>query len=467
MSLPADADDLEPDTTPEGPGDFEQAPRREGPEIPAGLTIAEILAHAARTPAAPPPEDDLFDARPTLRHLRDYARARRVAPAAVLAAACVRALATVPPCVKLPALVGSEASLNLFAALVGPPGAGKGGAEGVAAEAITFHGILIDDNMSAPHQVRTLPIGTGEGIARAFTPEEDEDPTVKETAIFIAPEVDTLAALLGRQGATLGGVVRSGFMGEQLGFTNAQKATTTNVPAHTYRMGLIVGVQPLRAAVLLDGADGGTPQRFWWASVTDPWAPDIAPDQPEPMSVAIPDWEPGHLEVPSAARAEVDAHRLGVLREDAGIDPLDGHRLLLRLKIAAALAILESRQKITDDDWKLARRVQNHSDRVRAGVVAATDEAARKRAAARAIATDEAEQIIADRRHARARAHLERRLRGQGEQRHTAMVEAAKADIRKSIGPAAVELSDEGLIKIREEIGGNHQTATYYLWIGD
>jgi hypothetical protein len=65
--------------------------------------------------------------------------------------------------------------------------------------------------------------------------------------LFAVPEVDTLASLLGRQGVTVEGELRKLYSGEQLGFTNAQKATRSVVAAHSYRAALTVGVQPLRA----------------------------------------------------------------------------------------------------------------------------------------------------------------------------------------------------------------------------
>jgi len=65
-------------------------------------------------------------------------------------------------------------------------------------------------------------------------------------------------------------------------------------------MCLVVGVQPLRAPTLLDAVDGG-------------------------------------ITVPAKAWREIKAHRRAVKRREFGIDPLDGHKFLCQLKIAAAL----------------------------------------------------------------------------------------------------------------------------------
>ena len=40
-------------------------------------------------------------------------------------------------------------------------------------------------------------------------------------------------------------------MGQSLGFSNAQKATTTFIPAHSYRLCLGIGAQPENAGFFL------------------------------------------------------------------------------------------------------------------------------------------------------------------------------------------------------------------------
>jgi hypothetical protein len=53
-----------------------------------------------------------------------------------------------------------------------------------------------------------------------------------------------------------------------------------------------------------------------------------------------------------------------------GAAPLDGHALLCRLKVAAALAIFAGRFEVNDEDWQLSEAVMRVSDATRAGVVA-------------------------------------------------------------------------------------------------
>ncbi|RIS56802.1 bifunctional DNA primase/polymerase [Mycobacteroides abscessus] len=370
---------------------------------------------------APAVDDEAFWAsRAVLTDLRQFARARRVAPWAVLGYALARAVCAIPPHVVLPALVGAEASLNLFVALVGPSGAGKGGASGAAKSWLR----------TEPETV-IAPLGSGEGMAKVYA--YKRKPTsanpawtqvgLESAVLFDAPEVDNLAALSARNSSTLLPQLRSAYSGEDLGFSYADPAKSVRLCAYRYRLCLTVGVQPGRGSGLLDDADGGTPQRFVWLPTTDPDIPDEAPEAP--AAYELPIWptnagaskitlggtgalglldvpaKPGDLRtltIPTVARTAIDEHRCKMLRGDAGTDPLDGHRLLCRLKVAAALMWLDRRtDQVSEQDWELAGTVMAVSDATRRSVVAAlADKAqasnrARGRAdTVRAVAAEEA-----------------------------------------------------------------------------
>lgn len=366
-------------------------------------------------------DDEAFwTSRAVLTDLRQFARTRRVAPWAVLGYVLARAVCAIPPHVVLPALVGSEASLNLFVALVGPSGAGKGGASGAAKSWLR----------TDPETV-TATLGSGEGMAKVYA--YKQKPTsanpawtqvgLESAVLFDAPEVDNLAALSARNASTLLPQLRSAYSGEDLGFSYADPAKSVRLCAYRYRLCLTVGVQPGRGSGLLDDADGGTPQRFVWLPTTDPDIPDEAPETP--AAYELPIWptnagaskialgatsalglldvpaKPGDLHtltIPNVARTAIDEHRRKMLRGDTGTDPLDGHRLLCRLKVAAALMWLDRRtDEVSEQDWELAGTVMAVSDATRRSVVAAlADKAqaankARGRAdTVRAVAAEEA-----------------------------------------------------------------------------
>lgn len=407
------------------------------------------------------PSEGFWTRRPVLEHILEFARSRRAGPWAVLGVACTRAVASTEPPIALPPTIGSAVSLNLFAALVGQSGSGKGAAEGAARDALRFV-----DYSGNPITTDEFPLGSGEGIARTFRPAgaDEDEPLERTRALFTAPEVDTLAALGSRQGSTLMPELRKLFMGEQLGFNNASKATRSTLPAHSYRACLTVGVQPVKAGPLLHDADGGTPQRFVWLPVGDPDAPETAPDTPEPWTVKAPRWGGSltYLEVPEVARAAMDAHRLATLRGEP-VDPLDGHRMLTRLKVAVALMLLDGRSITTTEDWELAGIVMRVSDRTRAGIEHSLTE--RARAANRARAHEKAEQdaIVEDRANERirqrARDAVIRVLERKGKSSRKLLRGDMRHELRRELDATLADLIAEGYVC---EFGGEYVLAGGY-----
>lgn len=76
------------------------------------------------------------------------------------------------------------------------------------------------------------------------------------------------------------------------------------------------------------------------------------------------------LSVPDIAKDEIKTVQRKVRRGNTDVDPLDGHRLLVQLKISAALMILEGRRHtITESDWIRARLIMAVSDITRRSVL--------------------------------------------------------------------------------------------------
>ncbi|MGP5252332.1 hypothetical protein ACTXLT_07450, partial [Brachybacterium alimentarium] len=181
----------------------------------------------ADTPDGP---EQLWSARPHLGAIHDFARARLASPWAVLGTVMLRALATVPPNVTLPPLVGGRASLNLFTALVGASGSGKGAAMRAAADAVTI-----------VQRIPVMPLGSGEGLVRAYAIRETEEVDgervpvtrmVNTTILFEVSEVDHLGAQGQRTGSTLMPQLRSAYSGEQLGSTYAATEKSVVLQPH-------------------------------------------------------------------------------------------------------------------------------------------------------------------------------------------------------------------------------------------
>lgn len=344
----------------------------EAPDAPS------VAPQKATTPA-PVAAEDFWSSRRSLHHLHTFARARRVAPWAVLGAALAQVVAATEPNAQLPPTIGSYASLNLFVGLVGKPGTGKDAARKVAKEAL---------ELPKDSKFLTAPLGSGEGLAHMFMREGKEGAEqVNDAALVTIGEIDTLTALVKRQSSTVASQLRQAAMGEELGFFYVDTSKRMMVPEHRYRMCLLAGIQPKRAGGLLGDADGGTPQRFVWLPAYDPDAPDDAPECPEPMLWVPPKWhEAGGkqaggmyraaVQLPKAATDMVIAAHLARTRGQG--DALDGHAILTRLKVAAALAILEGRTYVDDMDWELSGTVMATSDATREMCIRELEDANRR-----------------------------------------------------------------------------------------
>lgn len=440
------------------------------PEPGAVAPTATVLDEHAPPPEVDEAEEDAFwDARPHLRHLHTFARARRVSPWAALGVALARVITATPHHVALPPIVGGQASLNLFVGLVGPSGSGKGAAEAVAAEAINVG------------HIENHKTGSGEGIAHGYMKREKGE-VVQHThaVLFSVPEIDTLSALGNRQGATLMPELRSAWSGERLGFGYADPTKRLPVPAHEYRLCLVAGIQPHRAGALLDDADGGTPQRFLWMPATDPHAPDTPPACPETMQWLPPDTgarsilrQPSgaiHVRVCATARHTIDAASLARTRGEG--DALDGHALLGRLKAAAGLAILDGRLEVTDHDWELSETIQRRSDATRGRVLAALRERQEESNAARAVAEAhravKVEETVTEAAIKRVCGVVLRKLRKEGDWVPWKTVKDATASRDRQHVPAALErLLDAGQIEHDEDATGHGNSRGKYRAKGD
>ncbi|BCN82704.1 bifunctional DNA primase/polymerase [Prescottella equi] len=335
-------------------------------------------------------ESVFWAARPELRTVHQFAQARMVAPWALFGSVLARALSIVPPRVVLPALVGSHGSVNSFIALVGPSGAGKSVTRGAARDVLTL-------NFEGETRLHVRNVGSGEGLVDQFATYDAKAKAyvgLRTRVMFTVDEVETLTAQGARSGSTLMPTLRTAWTGDSLGFANRDKTKAIPVEAHRYRLTMVVGVQPTKAQPLLDDADGGTPQRFLWMPTADPDVPEVEPAEPDPITVGPwPQPQPQsnsgfnvnrptsevalvtvpatgreftELTIPDHVRDEVRSQRRRVLRGDADVNPLDGHALMTRLKVAVGLMVLNGRyDTVTDEDWNLAGVVMEVSNRTR------------------------------------------------------------------------------------------------------
>ncbi|MBO0879944.1 MAG: bifunctional DNA primase/polymerase [Mycobacterium sp.] len=317
------------------------------------IVVADVADESQIDPYA-----EFWRTRDSLAKVRQWGLARMCSPWALLGAVIARALATVPPWVCLPEVIGSKGSLNLFVALVGPSGTGKGAADSLAAEVV-------------PADVHIGQAGSGEGLTHQYAHVDrktGETIIDRRMVLFSVPEIDTLNALGGRTGSTIMSKLREAYSGEELGFGYADQTRRIVLGKHGYRLTMVVGVQPSRAGVLLDDAGGGTPQRFIWLPSTDP---DISVDTPPaPRPIWVPP-ESQWIRWGSARRIEIPDETVRTIksahasRQRGEGHALDGHALFTREKVAFALAVLEGRESMNSDDWFLSGIVMDKSDETR------------------------------------------------------------------------------------------------------
>lgn len=429
------------------------------------LTLIGGPAPKADGPASPAAADWWND-RPVLAHIRDFALARMCSPAAVLGVVIERTLATIPPTIVLPPVIGGVGSLNLFCALVGPSGSGKGAAESAAGEAVTFES-----------SIYTAPLGSGEGIAHCYAhyqpPSKGEKGHIeddRDSVLFTVPEIDTLGAIATRKGSTLMEQLRSAYSGERLGFAYATAEKKLMLPRHRYRLTLVAGVQPANAGPLLDDAGGGTPQRFIWMPATDQAITTDPLDCPEPIRAPRVHWETLRTNLMGQRLVGIPDEVARTIRETHAArargegDALDGHALFTREKVAVAFAALDGRPDMSLSDWGLAGHVMALSDQTRAGIgeLLAREQAERQQAAA------DWELRRRDNAEARIRAEKTKRVAGllarkigstkTGEISWNALKKKTASRDRDLFEDAVSQLVDTGQVEVVDEVREGQET---------
>lgn len=342
--------------------------------------------------------DEFWNARTFLQHIRQAAHARTACADAVLLVTMVRVASLIPPTTKLPAIVASEASLNLFGAIVSQSGGGKSSGKDIGVELVPIERKDIVDS---------VPPGSGEGLVEMYFEWVDDDDGGKKkvkrqtkTSAFVwVDEGQSLIKMGERSGATVLQTLRSAWSGQTLGQSNAAQETKRVIPAHKYRMGLVMGFQLQYAAEIIADSEGGTPQRFLFVNATDPSVPKDAPEWPGALRITLPPTiTTGHHFTfdPDIASGIRERHHAKVTGARA-VDDLDGHVDLVQMKVAAVFAVLDGgRDHVAVSDWELAGEFMATSSAVRQWAIDTARTRLANDAHGRAIAAAMHEQNIAD-----------------------------------------------------------------------
>ena len=318
-----------------------------------------------------------------LAHVRQAAHSRMVAPGAALVSVLARMAALVPPTVRLPAIIGSSATLDFVGCVVAQSSGGKSISNDLAADLLPSDrkDVLLD-----------LPIGSGEGLVQSFlVPEIDPDtnkPTGKQivglnAVHFTVDEGTALMEQSKRQGTTIVQTLCSAWSGRALGQANASAETRRIIEPRRVRVSAVINIQTANGYLLLADhiAAVGLPQRMLFTNAEDPHLPDPLPEWPGKLPFRTPPSIQGGMEMTVDAEIvqELRKHRREVVTGKVSDGPLDGHLGLVQLKVAALFAIADGRLEISLDDWKLAATLRNSSVAIRDQLVAAKQQDDRRR----------------------------------------------------------------------------------------
>lgn len=381
-------------------------------------------------------DDEFWSATPQLTLVHQWARSSYVAPKALLLLVLLRVFVSTSHRVMLPG-PPAPASLNMGVVLMGRSGAGKG----------------VTDKLSRvvwPADIHEEGLGSGQGIAELFKEQKNPEDRI-DSALFTVSEIDHLTALNAGQGNNTRAALKAALTGDRLGSKGASSATSRSVPADSYRLGLSIMAQYGHTGVLLDDVSGGTPQRMVWGSVTDPTIPDIPGPRPDRvLDTNLPSWaqadKPVLLQYGTPEISEYVA--AGLLANQRGqLDAIDGHRTLTRLKVAAALAIMDHRMVVSALDWELSEHIMAESDATRAAVLEYDRQANRAKVRERAMSRAAGEQFISDHKLERAKKAILRWLERDGQLARHDLRRKLKADLRDHFDPAIAELAAEGAIE--------------------
>jgi hypothetical protein len=250
------------------------------------------------------------------------------------------------------------------------------------------------------------------------------------SVIITADELSILGKVAQTNGSTLVGELCRAWIGADLN-NDVKSASIPHVPGGTYRIGMVSGIQPGNARMLLgrDASQTGLTQRvIWFDSRKD--LPEVLPEHPGLLS-----RPPALRYEPVVRYCQAAYHDLDRWQRQPEHDPLDKHLMFNRCKVAYALAVLNSRTDLVNEqDWELAGIVMEHSGATRRWVQreisALAQSEAEDQGKRQGIRDAAAAETIADRLHVRAEAHLAKH----GEKSRRDCMKSAKGDIRELVG---------------------------------
>ena len=315
---------------------------------------------------------EFWQSRQILKEIYTLGRRKVISPFTLLGMTIIRVLNTVPWNIYYRSFRGTVA-LNSLAAFVGPTGTGKS----LTLDATSSYIVFSDspESMGGDGSWKSvIEPGSGEAIPDHYkTWKKDEDGLPgpawahpNRAAVFAFDEIGMLEARQGREGSTIIEYAKQGWSGSVLGRELAS-GKGVMLRAKTYRFSLFANVQPARAGLLFTAPAiaGGLPSRFLFFNTQDPLGKrEFDPTPATVIRLPKVNWE--GVKYIDALAVMNEAHKEESFKAiDGGIPELDSHLLLTRAKVAVALAVLDGRSELQDEDWELSEWVIQHSKATR------------------------------------------------------------------------------------------------------
>jgi hypothetical protein len=337
---------------------------------------------------------ELFNQRPWLEYVHEYARAIRVSPWALAGAVLARVSALTPPNV-VACLTDTDfpMTLNLDVALVGGSGSGK-------SKCIDLSRRMIP---TPDHWMTEIKPKTGESIPGIYLkrgpvidgdgkPVKNEYEYTPKTdrALITLPEISALETSFKRPENTLLSTLLEGYSNETLGDDIKNRDDRLpKLPPYSYRLSAIIGMQPVKSGALLDNAGVGLAGRFLYLPTNEsksmvPGTRGVKPVGTFPFDARtlpagngfdamkalvdygglwnMPDNGPDAREGYPLARITFPPEVVAIVDKTqyqgniGELDEMTAHGIETIGRVAAILALMEGRTRATMDDWTLAER---------------------------------------------------------------------------------------------------------------
>lgn len=325
---------------------------------------------------------------PGLDKVAKAAKTRGVNPWGVLGAVMAWVAVDIPPEVTTLSEQKGKGTFNLFVALCGEPGAGKGSTMELGSDMVRreIRGNFVTAAFNKP---MLAPVGSPEGMISALRPrtaadDEDEDNQPPELAriIFEVAEINRLYGERRAQESTQEGTLLSMWSNENVGVLRKKEQDTLAVEAWSYRVCFLVGAQAKWVHRLAGETSDGLAQRWLYlpAATTHVERPQLDKKR-NAVEVEIPTidipaevWnatKPVVIDNYVQYALELQAYLLRKANaEKRPVDPFNVHRAYNQARVAAALAVItRGRLEVSPEAWHLAGVVMDVSDLTRTRLV--------------------------------------------------------------------------------------------------